>query len=735
MDATERAFIESLLQTHRSHLQALEQQAAAFGLLAPPYVVVQIDEYRRKIAELEARLRPPPARSATGPRHNLPRRDYERFIGRQTEQAELRRLLGPHNRAFVISIEGIGGIGKSSLALECAYAFVEQYDQIAEDERFDAIVWVSAKRTFLTAEGIRERQQVFRTLEDVFAAIARVLDYQAITRARADEQRAVVEQALREQRTLLILDNLETVDDDDLTDFLHELPEPTKALVTTRYRIPMARPIRLAGVDRGDALLLIAEESQRRNVALSADDQERLWDYTGGVPLAIVWSIGLMDMGGSVESVLRRLSSSESDIARFCFEESVAQIRAKHAHKLLLALALFVGPTSRETLGQVAGLDSNPYSRDLGLADLVRLSLVNQAADRFALLPLTRTFALAELALDPAWAEAARERLFEHIFHLVDAGTQTKLDWEATNRLERKLPEALAVFDQRNAELRYLTSDENERQIAPEHAALARRLLRLDRALVWVCRIRGYWADCERLCHIGILIGQALDDRVDMGYRYQDLSRISYLRGDLASARAWAEKSRACYERSGTIKQISYVDRQLGLIALREGDLDRAAELLERARAEYARLGGQGSLASYLGSLGELAVARGDLRAAEAFFADAIDFLRQRNNIHNLAMDLLNLSGVRLAQGDIDGAAAHLEESRRLAEECGRVDVIARARQSMALLALARGDRAQAEAFAREALDQFRRLGMRREQAEAEALLARMAEGSSGPPA
>ena len=34
MDAAERAFTESLIQTHRSHLQVLEQQAATFGALA-----------------------------------------------------------------------------------------------------------------------------------------------------------------------------------------------------------------------------------------------------------------------------------------------------------------------------------------------------------------------------------------------------------------------------------------------------------------------------------------------------------------------------------------------------------------------------------------------------------------------------------------------------------------------------------------------------------------------------
>jgi len=41
-------------------------------------------------------------------------------------------------------------------------------------------------------------------------------------------------------------------------------------------------------------------------------------------------------LGHSVESVLRRLGSGHSDIARCCFAESVARIRDRDAYALLL---------------------------------------------------------------------------------------------------------------------------------------------------------------------------------------------------------------------------------------------------------------------------------------------------------------------------------------------------------------------------------------------------------------
>src|SRR5215213_9457389 len=414
MDSIQRAHVEQLLQLNRAHLRELETQQAKLGVLAPSGIAVQLAEYQRKITDLERQL------AEALPRHNLPPRDYERFVGRQPQLEEVRRLLLPYpkSRHHLVTIDGIGGIGKSALALETAYHARDGYAGLPEAERFEAIVWVSAKRTYLTADGILEQRQAFRALDDLYTAIAQVLDYPAITRAPAEEQRAIVERVLAEQRTLLILDNLETVDDEELLIFLRLLPDPTKAIVTTRHRIDVAYPVRLLGMPQADALALISQEAARKDVALVEEQQAQLFARTGGVPLAIVWSIGLMGLGGSVESVLRRLGSGQSDIARFCFAESVALIHGRDAHKLLLALALFASDASREAMGIVAGLGEDEFGRDIGLEELLRLSLVNKDGERFSLLPLTKSFVQAEAERQGVWMQVASERLQQYLFDL-----------------------------------------------------------------------------------------------------------------------------------------------------------------------------------------------------------------------------------------------------------------------------------------------------------------------------
>ena len=314
----------------------------------------------------------PPARRPL-PWHNLPQRSYTRFVGRQAELEKLTQLLLPHPRSrhFVVTLDGIGGVGKSALALELAYRYRDGYAALPEAERFDAIVWISAKRTLLTANGIQQRQQTFNTLDDLYREIATLLEQPGILQADAMHHRGLVERVLTAQRTLLIVDNLETVDDEELLSFLRELPDPTKAIVTTRHRIDIAYSIRLTGMPEPDAQALMVVEAARKGVELPSEAIGDLYRRTGGIPLAIVWSIGLMSMGHSVESVLRRLGSGHSDIARFCFAESMARIRGRDAERLLFALALFERSVNRQMLGEVAGLGDDVIGRDDGLAELL----------------------------------------------------------------------------------------------------------------------------------------------------------------------------------------------------------------------------------------------------------------------------------------------------------------------------------------------------------------------------
>ena len=337
------------------------------------------------------------------PYHNLPRPDYSRFVGRTSELNWIRQRLRPDDRAWQVAINGIGGVGKSALALTIAHELKENYENLPKEQRFDAIIWISAKEDVLTVSG-KERanlpELVLRTLEDVYAAIARVLDREDITRALPREQAAVVEKALREQRTLLIMDNLESVKDERIKPFLRNLPSPTKVIITSREWLEVADVLSLKGLSETEADQLIYDESKLRAINLTVEESKRLYDLTSGIPLPLKLSVARISGGESFGAVTRWLGNATGDLPEYCIkgQAELARQRDPNAYKLLLACSLFdrtVG-ASRDSLGYIT--DLSIADRDSGLAQLQRLFLINQTkTDRFWILPIVQRFAQSQI--------------------------------------------------------------------------------------------------------------------------------------------------------------------------------------------------------------------------------------------------------------------------------------------------------------------------------------------------
>jgi len=62
--------------------------------------------------------------------HDLPTPTYGNFVGRKAELNELRRLLQPYPKGVhhVITINGVGGVGKTTLALKLAHDYLSKRD-------------------------------------------------------------------------------------------------------------------------------------------------------------------------------------------------------------------------------------------------------------------------------------------------------------------------------------------------------------------------------------------------------------------------------------------------------------------------------------------------------------------------------------------------------------------------------------------------------------------------------
>lgn len=340
-------------------------------------------------------------------RSNLPNRDYIEFVGRQHALKTGVRVLSSGHRIGVVTIDGIGGVGKTTLALEIAH-------RCCAKEMFDAVIWVSAKQTALTPQGIIHRHRTFSNFDDLCLVAAHVLQNVEILSAPPAERPLLLQRACSKERILLILDNLETIDDEQIIDFLRELPVPSKAIVTTRHRINVSYDIRLTSMSLEESTVLMHRECEKRSLRIGDEDLKKLYYRTGGIPLAMVWSISqIAGKGRTLNAILDSLGQPYDDVCQFCFKESF-KLLDYDERRTLLALSLFEEPAGREVIGVVAGLGKNILVRDEALAKLVQLSLVAQHGNLFDMLPLARNYARNILEQSPILEQETKERWVRH---------------------------------------------------------------------------------------------------------------------------------------------------------------------------------------------------------------------------------------------------------------------------------------------------------------------------------
>ncbi len=393
---------------------------------------------------------------------NLPAPNYTEFIGRKAEMSRLLELLSYKHSAHIITVDGIGGVGKTSIVLEAAYrclaASREEKQGIVKDKKdkakeiptFDAIIFTSAKEQILTAAGMLFAPQARRNLRDIFKTISDTLDDRRITQANPNEQEQIdiVRQSLARKRTLLIVDNMETMrDTKNILSFLYDLPNNVKVVITTREQVVFV-PIRLPNLSKEDGLRLIKQQAEEKFVRITQSQAKELYDHTAGVPIAIVYSIGRIARGYPLQSVLTSLANHHGDVAKFCFQESV-QALGFSQRQLLMSLAIFNKAPQWEVLAEVAGLATNPSAVNDGLATLQQFSLITQENECYSMLSLTREYALSELAQHPTFRKELRERWVNwYIDFAKQYGGEEWNDWHLRyDRLEDEWSNLLAVLD------------------------------------------------------------------------------------------------------------------------------------------------------------------------------------------------------------------------------------------------------------------------------------------------
>lgn len=335
----------------------------------------------------------------------LPAPTYTALVGVERLLEDLTRMVTAAETPSLILLEGIGGIGKSSLADALLRALICQ-------DSFTDVAWISAQRQYFLLDGsVRHVPRPTLTADSFVDELAdALLPDQAGGLGRAHKLSAL--QGLMAQTPyLVVVDNLEMMPDvDHLMPVLRRLAGRSRFVLISRRSLhaePGVYHLRLPELAEPDALRLVRQEAALCNLPdlVGAADAalQPIYTTVGGNPLALRLVVGqvhvhplsviLADLaaarGGSVEALYTYIYRRAWE----CLDEL--------SRRALLAMPL-VSEHGGDLayLGQISQLEAGVLRQSL--ANLVNLNLVDSRGDlqrrRYSIHNLTRSFLLEQVA-------------------------------------------------------------------------------------------------------------------------------------------------------------------------------------------------------------------------------------------------------------------------------------------------------------------------------------------------
>lgn len=627
----------------------------------------------------------------------LPRRNE--FIGRKEEKKECHKAL--LSRSYIISIEGIGGVGKTSLALEVAYECLFASENNSSDEiaKYKSFVWVGTKD-----QGV--------TLDNILDEIAQTLEYTFFMKQHLDEKRKTIIKLLKDNPCLLIIDGFENIKDDNVRIFLRDsLPEPSKVLLTTRVQTIESRSIPLRGLPDIDAIELIRSHSQELQlIAINNADSKillRLCKATGGLPLAIKWALGqIKQKGQSLDAVLEFLYNAKGDVFDQIFSRSW-NLLSEESQRILYSMTVFADSTFQEAISAASGVPFG-FEFDEAIGQLVEMSLVDTAdilelsQKRYSLHPLTRVYANRKLEFEYQTTHEIKERLAtffeaytrEHggLWNL--EGSQ-RLALDISNIIpiikwcwqEKIIEIGVNIFDN----IRYFMVNyglwDTALEVAKDAIGLfplnlnkpSKRLAKWQVKLAvfriwpiaWIYRFREKYELSKNEINNSLEIFKRINDTDNISMAKRHLGLVYLKAGEFDKSEIYLRESFEYEKNKQDVYRIHLLTADLADLALQKNDLDTAQELSKLVLDDLHPIEDRQCIARFYRVLGSIARQQGDLHNAKTLCTKSLHFTEGLKYLDGIADASFELAQIEVEMGQKEAAHQNYQHAHELYKALG----------------------------------------------------------------
>lgn len=328
--------------------------------------------------------------------YKLLSRDYHEFINRKLYCSEILKGLN-YARAAVVTLTGIGGVGKTALA---TWAVRDAYKK----NQFDYIVSMTAKDRELNAGGIQSMSPMISNFNDLLDNILDVIDLGDYKSEATEKKERIVRELISKSNMLIFVDNLETISDIKIINFLNDLPEGVKAIVTSRRNLVKisSYPIEIDVFSQAEISALITSlsmiESTSYCKSLSESEKGQIGASCNRIPLVVKWTINRSKSTDELLSAVEKLDRSNlenAELLEFSFRRLFDEM-TNTEKRIMQVLSLFFDLTE-EALIEGCGLQKSGIVLD-AIEILVRDGIISKIYDnsvnsyKYKLLTLTKSF-------------------------------------------------------------------------------------------------------------------------------------------------------------------------------------------------------------------------------------------------------------------------------------------------------------------------------------------------------
>lgn len=590
----------------------------------------------------------------------LLRRNIASFTGREAEVARLAAAASQQPGAAgvvrIVVIEGMGGIGKTVLALHAAHLIADDFP--------DGQIFLDLQGY---TPGVR-RMSPNRALRSMLHALGAPehLIPQELT-GRADLYRSL----LAGTRTLIILDNAA-----DLSQVEPLLPAASGCLVVITSRRSLgpledAQTIRLEPLPAPEAISLLRTIASQGKFSPDEADAAKIVRLCGYLPLAIriIGSQLARRRQPDTGEVIAELSRERDRLGHLADEKqsvtAVFEVSFRHlpadAQRMFASLGLIPGQDFDSYTAASLAADADSKAVRSRLRTLVDHNLlIDDVPGRFRLHDLVRDFAQVKSATAE---DGALDRLLDFYLHCAqnaDGHLERRIPSVAPRRHPRVPSASPVLATPAQARAWFAVEARNlEDAIRAVAGSRPRYAVALSFAIAEYLRAHGPWRTASDLHRMALSVATRLGDHTARAAALVYLGVIERQQGSLTEAERTLSRAVAtCPAGTGLTSGGALIE--LGIAQRLGGRASAASQTFQSALRSYEAAG---SVLGQAGALRELAAAQfqlGEFESAEESLSAAFPLYRQVGSHFGEAGTLAYLGSVRMAIKDYAGASQAL---------------------------------------------------------------------------